>query len=99
LIGIRHAAGFYDDMLRRSFELAEAEKRGGKTIYERTADTAVGEINGIAILTFDEVGINVDVAKVVDDDGKTAVCMADDMVEDCRFSCAVLGAENGVGER
>lgn len=81
--GIRDTTGFDHDVLGRLRARHQALHGHHELIAKAAADAPIGEVDGIAVEPYDQLGVNVDLAEVVDDDADaSAVRAVQKMIED-----------------
>jgi hypothetical protein len=93
---IGHTAGFDDNVIEVAGPVADPADRGGETVNEAAAGTAVGEVDGIPVMAADEFDVNVDTAEVVDQHcDPQAAGVGQQVVQECGLARAEVTADDG----
>lgn len=73
----------------------EPVERRGQAPGETAADAAVGELDGVAVGTAHQRGVDVDRADVVDEDGDRPIGLGEHRIDDGRLPGTEVAAEQG----
>ena len=95
---IRHAAGLDDDVVNLTPALADTVEGQHEAVGQRAADAAAGQVDRLAVVAGDEVGVDIDVAKIVDQHSQAeALAVAKQVVEQRRLAGTEIAADDGIG--
>ncbi len=98
--GIGDAAGLHDDVLGRVGAVAQQRELADEVARDAAADAAVLQADHLAVARLDELGVDVDRAEVVDEDGEAAIArVAQERVEQRRLARAEKAADDGQLDR